>query len=55
MMTYSKSNKGSAEETVREIRRASHRNCSSEEQIRIVLEDLRGEESMLPPATIQPQ
>ena len=46
MMTYSKSKKGSAEKTVRDIRRATRRNYSSEEKIRIVLEGLRGEESV---------
>jgi transposase len=46
MMTYSKSNKRSAEKTVRDIRRATRRNYSSEENIRIVLEGLRGEESV---------
>ena len=55
MMTYSKSSKGSTERTVRDVRRATHPNYSSEEKIRIVLEGLRGEESMPPPATIQPQ
>ena len=43
MMTYSKSNKRSAEKTVRDIRRATRRHYSSEEKIRIVLEGLRGE------------
>ena len=46
MMTYSKSNKRSAEKTVRDIRRATRRHYSSEEKIRIVLEGLRGEESV---------
>jgi len=45
-MTYSKSKKGSAEKTVRDIRRATRRNYSPEEKIRIVLEGLRGEESV---------
>ena len=36
----------SAEETVREIRRATRRHFSAEEKIRIVLEGLRGEESI---------
>jgi len=40
MMTYSKSKKGSAEKTVRDIRRATR------QKIRIVLEGLRGEESV---------
>jgi len=46
MMTYSKSNKRSAEKTVRDIRRATRRNYSAEEKIRIVLEGLRGEDSI---------
>jgi transposase-like protein len=37
---------GSAEKTVRDIRRATRRRHSSEEKIRIVLEGLRGEESI---------
>jgi transposase len=36
----------SAEETVRDIRRATRRHFSAEEKIRIVLEGLRGEESI---------
>ena len=43
MMTYSKSNKSSAEKTVRDIRRATRRNYSAQEKIRIVLEGLRGD------------
>jgi transposase len=35
----------SAEETVRDIRRATRRHFSAEEKIRIVLEGLRGEDS----------
>lgn len=35
-----------AEETVRDIRRATRRQFSAEEKIRIVLEGLRGEDSM---------
>lgn len=46
MMTKTKSNKRSAEQTVRDIRRATKRKYSSEEKIRIVLEGLRGEESI---------
>ena len=37
---------GSAEKTVREIRRATRRKFSAEEKIRIVLEGLRGEETI---------
>jgi transposase InsO family protein len=37
---------GSAERTVRDIRRATRRHFSAEEKIRIVLEGLRGEESI---------
>ena len=37
---------GSAEKTVRDIRQATRRRHSSEEKIRIVLEGLRGEESI---------
>lgn len=36
----------SAEQTVRDIRRATRRQYSAEEKIRIVLEGLRGEESI---------
>ena len=36
----------SAERVVRDIRRKMRRRCSAEEQIRIVLEGLRGEESI---------
>ncbi len=39
-------NKRSAEKTVRDIRRAIRRHYSAEEKIRIVLEDLRGEDSI---------
>ena len=38
--------KSSAEKTVRDIRRATRKHYSSEEKIRIVLEGLRGEESV---------
>ena len=38
--------KDSAEKAVREIRRATRRQYSAEEKIRIVLEGLRGEESI---------
>ena len=46
MMTKTKSNKRSAEQAVRDIRRATKRKYSSEEKIRIVLEGLRGEDSI---------
>ena len=39
-------NKRSAEKTVRDIRRAHRRHYSAEEKIRIVLEGLRGEDSI---------
>ena len=38
--------KSRAEKTVRDIRRATRKRYSSEEKIRIVLEGLRGEESV---------
>jgi transposase len=38
--------KSSAEKTVRDIRRATRRKYSAEEKIRIVLEGLRGEDSV---------
>jgi transposase len=40
------SKKRSAEKTVRDIRRATRRHYSAEEKIRIVLEGLRGEDSI---------
>ena len=39
-------NKASAEKAVREIRRKTRRRFSAEEKIRIVIEGLRGEESI---------
>ena len=39
-------NKRNAEKTVRDIRRATRRHYSAEEKIRIVLEGLRGEDSI---------
>ena len=46
-MSKKKSSKSSAENTIRNIRRNSRRNkYSGEEKIRIVLEGLRGEESV---------
>ncbi len=38
--------KGSAQKTVRDIRRATRRKYSSVEKIRIVIEGLRGEDSV---------
>ena len=38
--------KGSAEKTVRDIRRATRKHYSAEKKIRIVLEGLRGEDSI---------
>jgi transposase len=38
--------KAPAEQVVRDIRRATREQCSAEEKIRIVLEGLRGEESI---------
>ncbi len=46
MRQASKRIPGSAEKTVRDIRRATRRNQSAEEKIRIVLEGLRGEVSI---------
>jgi len=46
MMTKKNDSKHSAEKTVRDIRRATRRQYSAEEKIRIVLEGLRGEESI---------
>lgn len=40
------SGKKPAEDMIRDIRRATRRNFSAEEKIRIVLEGLRGEESI---------
>ena len=45
-MTTSKKYKDSAEKTVRDIRRRTRRHYSAEEKIRIVLEGLRGEDSI---------
>jgi hypothetical protein len=41
----------SAEKTVRDIRRATRRHHSAEEKIRIVLEGLRGEDSIAEAST----
>ena len=45
-MTNSKKYKDSAEKTVLDIRRRTRRHYSAEEKIRIVLEGLRGEDSI---------
>ena len=45
-MTKRDQQKSSAEKTVRDIRRATRRHYSAEEKIRIVLEGLRGEDSI---------
>ena len=45
-MTNSKKYKDSAEKTVRDIRRRTRRHYSAEDKIRIVLEGLRGEDSI---------
>ena len=46
MNTKNRTQKDSAEKTVRDIRRATRRNYSAEEKIRIVLQGLRGEDSI---------
>lgn len=46
MMTEKDQRNRSVEKTVRDIRRATRRQYSAEEKIRIVLEGLRGEESI---------
>jgi transposase len=46
MMTNSKKYKDSAEKTVRDTRRRTRRHYSAEDKIRIVLEGLRGEDSI---------
>ena len=46
MMTKRVKHKESSEKTVRDIRRATRRRYSAEEKIRIVLDGLRGEESI---------
>ena len=46
MNTKNRTRKDSAEKTVRDIRRATRRNYSAQEKIRIVLEGLRGEDSI---------
>ncbi len=44
---------GGGEKTIRDIRRATRRQYSAEEKIRIVLEGLRGEDSVADGATTQ--
>lgn len=44
--SYSKSPKAPAEQVVKDIRRATQRHFSAEDKIRIVLEGLRGEDSI---------
>jgi len=46
MMTNSNKYKDSAEKTVRDIHRRTRRHYSAEDKIRIVLEGLRGEDSI---------
>jgi len=46
MMTTKDYQKPSAEKAVRDIRRATRRSYSAEEKIRIILEGLRGEDSI---------
>ncbi len=46
MNTKNRTRKDSAEKTVRDIRRATRRNYSAEEKIRIVLQGLRGEDNI---------
>ena len=46
MMNRDKRHPDSAEKTVRDIRRATRRKFSAEEKIRIVLEGLRGEDTI---------
>ena len=46
MSRSEKQQKDSAEKTVREIRRRARRRHSSEEKIRIIVEGLRGEDSI---------
>ena len=46
MNTNNRTDRGSTEKTVRDIRRATRRNYSAQEKIRIVLQGLRGEDSI---------
>ena len=45
-MTKKDNQNHSTEKTVRDIRRATHRNYSAEEKVRIMLEGLRSEDSI---------
>ncbi len=45
---------GGGEKTIRDIRRATRRQYSAEEKIRIVLDGLRGEDSIAPILSRQP-
>lgn len=47
IMTEQNNQNRSGEKTVRDILRANRRNYSAEEKIRIVLEGLRGEDSIV--------
>src|ERR1700735_2557376 len=49
MRQHSNLAKGTAEKVVKDIRRATRKQYSAEEKIRIVLEDLRGEDSIAEP------
>lgn len=46
MTTKSRGKKSSAEQVVKDIRRATRRHFSAEDKIRIVLDGLRGEDSI---------
>lgn len=46
MNTKNRTQKDSAEKTVRDISRATRKNYSAKEKIRIVLKGLRGEDSI---------
>lgn len=46
MRSQGERHSGKAEKTVRDIRRATRRQCSAEEKVRIVIAGLRGEDSI---------
>ena len=46
MRQQTRASKEPAEKVVQDIRRATRKRCSAEEKIRIVLEDLRGDDSI---------